>query len=69
MAKKYEIRTWEVGRREDKPVITHFIGDVDKEYLVDFFGLDKDDVERYEIEEGNNTEDYTDYTNSNFLAF
>lgn len=59
MAKKYEIRTWEVGRREDKPVITHYIGDVDKDYLVDFFGLDKDDVERYEIEEGNNTEDYT----------
>lgn len=51
MAKKYEIKTWEVGRREDKPVITHFIGDVDKDYLVDFFGLDKDDVERYEIEE------------------
>ena len=49
MAKNYEIRTWEVGRREDKPVITHFTGDVDKDYLVMFFGLDRDNVERYEI--------------------
>lgn len=51
MAKKFEIRTWEVGRRENKPVVTHFTGDVSKSYLIEFFGLNKEDVERFEIEE------------------
>lgn len=51
MAKKFEIRTWEVGRREDKPVVTRFTGDVSESYLIEFFGLDKEDVERFEIEE------------------
>ena len=51
MAKKFEIRTWEVGRKKDEPVVTHFTGDVSESYLIEFFGLDKEDVERFEIEE------------------
>ncbi len=43
MSKHYEITTKEVGR--ERPIKTSYIGDRDRKYLIDFFGLEKPDVE------------------------
>ncbi len=48
MSKHYEITTKEVGR--ERPIKTTYIGDRDRKYLIDFFGLEKPDVEWYKIE-------------------
>ncbi len=48
MSKHYEITTKEVGR--EKPIKTSFIGDRDRKYIIDFFGLEQPDVEWYKIE-------------------
>ncbi len=47
-SKHYEITTQEVGR--EKPIMTSFIGDRDRKYIIDFFGLEQPDVEWYKIE-------------------
>lgn len=49
MKKHYRITTKEVGR--EHPIITDFYGDFDKAYLIDFFGLEEDDVEWFRMEE------------------
>lgn len=49
MKKHYRITTKEVGR--ESPVITDFHGDVDRDYLIGFFGLKEDDVEWFRIED------------------
>lgn len=43
----YEVTIKEVGKPE--PIITSYVGDVDKAYIVEFFGLNEPDVEWYEI--------------------
>ncbi len=48
MSKHYEITTKEVGR--ERPIKTTYIGDRDRKYLIDFFGLEQPDVEWYTIE-------------------
>lgn len=48
MSKHYEITTKEVGR--EKPIKTTYIGDRDRRYIIDFFGLEQPDVEWYKIE-------------------
>lgn len=49
MSKHFKIITKEVGR--DNPIETEFIGDVDRAYLIKFFGLREPDVEWFRIEE------------------
>lgn len=49
MPKKFKIITKEVGR--EKPIETHFTGDVDKNYLIEFFGLREPDVEWFKIQQ------------------
>lgn len=49
MQKKFKIITKEVGHED--PIETHFTGDVDKDYLIEFFGLKEPDVEWFKIEE------------------
>ena len=49
MSKHFKIITKEVGR--DKPIETEFVGDVDRAYLIKFFGLREPDVEWFRIEE------------------
>ena len=41
--------TKEVGR--EQPIETEFTGDVDRAYLITFFGLREPDVEGFSIEE------------------
>ena len=48
MPKKFKIITKEVGR--EKPIETHFTGDVDENYLIEFFGLREPDVEWFKIQ-------------------
>ena len=49
MSKHFKIITKEVGR--DNPIETEFVGDVDRAYLIKFFGLREPDVEWFRIEE------------------
>ena len=49
MSRHFKIITKEVGR--DNPIETEFIGDVDRAYLIKFFGLRERDVEWFRIEE------------------
>ena len=49
MQKTFKIITKEVGRED--PIETSFTGDVDREYLIKFFGLREPDVEWFKIEE------------------
>ena len=49
MSRLFKIITKEVGR--DKPIETEFTGDVDRSYLIKFFGLREPDVEWFRIEE------------------
>ena len=49
MSKHFKIITKEVGR--DNPIETEYIGDVDRAYLIKFFGLREGDVEWFRIEE------------------
>ena len=48
MQKHFELTIKERGGAELHP---SYMGDVDKQFLIDFFGLDKPDVESYEIHE------------------
>ena len=49
MSRHFKIITKEVGR--DNPIETEFVGDVDRAYLIKFFGLRERDVEWFRIEE------------------
>ena len=49
MSRHFKIITKEVGR--DNPIETEFVGDVDRAYLIKFFGLREPDVEWFRIEE------------------
>ncbi|MDD7234902.1 MAG: hypothetical protein PUH35_05380 [Bacteroidales bacterium] len=49
MSKHFKIITKEVSR--EHPIETEFIGDVDRAYLIKFFGLQEGDVEWFRIEE------------------
>ena len=49
ITKLFKIITKEVGR--DNPIETEYIGDVDRAYLIKFFGLREPDVEWFRIEE------------------
>ena len=49
MSKHFKIITKEVGR--ERPIETEFVGDVDRAYLIKFFGLREPDVEWFRIEE------------------
>ena len=49
MSRHFKIITKEVGR--DNPIETKYIGDVDRAYLIKFFGLHERDVEWFRIEE------------------
>ena len=49
MSRHFKIITKEVGR--DNHIETEFIGDVDRAYLTEFFGLREPDVEWFRIEE------------------
>ena len=49
MSRHFKIITKEVGR--DNHIETEFIGDVDRAYLIEFFGLREPDVEWFRIEE------------------
>ena len=48
MSKHFKIITKEVGR--EHPIETEFIGDVDRAYLIQFFGLRERDAEWFRIE-------------------
>ena len=48
MSKHFKIITKEVGR--DKPIETEFVGDVDRAYLIKFFGLQEGNVDWFRIE-------------------
>ena len=47
MSRHFKIITKEVGR--DNPIETEYIGDVDRSYLIKFFGLREPDVEWFRI--------------------
>ena len=49
MSRHFKIITKEVGR--DNPIETEYIGDVDRAYLIKFFGLREPDVEWFRFEE------------------
>ena len=49
MSKHFKIITNEVGR--EHPIETEYIGDVNRTYLIKFFGLREADVEWFRIEE------------------
>ena len=49
MSKHFKIITKEVGR--EHPIETEFVGDVDRAYLIKFFGLREPDMEWFRIEE------------------
>ena len=49
MSRHFKIITKEVGR--EQPIETDFCGDVDRAYLIKFFGLQEGDVEWFRIEE------------------
>ena len=48
------MKTWKVTIKEkmmDKPITTTYTGDVDYQYVKQFFGCEEPDVEWYKIEE------------------
>lgn len=47
--RKWKVTIKEVGN--DKPITTHYVGNVDYIFVRDFFGCKESDVEWYEIEE------------------
>lgn len=50
------MRTWKVTIKEtmmDRPIVTTYTGDVDYQYVKQFFGCEEPDVEWYNIEEIN----------------
>ena len=47
MSRHFKIITKEVGR--DNPIETEYIGDVDRAYLIKFFGLREDAANRYDF--------------------
>lgn len=47
--KHWKITIKEIGR--PKPIVTEHHGNLDKQGLIDFFGLTESDVEWYKIEE------------------
>ena len=49
MSRHFKIITKEVGR--ENPIETEYIDDVDRAYLIKFFGLREPDVEWFRIEE------------------
>ena len=49
MSRHFKIITKEVGRTH--PIETEYVGDVDRTYLIKFFGLRERDVEWFRIEE------------------
>ena len=49
MSRHFKIITKELGR--EYPIKTEFVGDVDRAYLIKFFGLCEPDVEWFRIEE------------------
>ena len=49
MSRHFKIITKELGR--EHPIKTEFVGDVDRAYLIKFFGLCEPDVEWFRIEE------------------
>ena len=49
MSRHFKIITKEVGR--EHPIETEYIGDVDRAYLIKFFGLREPDVECFRIKE------------------
>lgn len=49
MSRHFKIITKEVGREHS--IETEFVGDVDRAYLIKFFGLREPDVEWFRIEE------------------
>lgn len=49
MSKHFKIITKEVGR--EHPIETEYIGDVNRAYLIKFFGLKEADVEWFRIKE------------------
>ena len=49
MSRHFKIITKEVGR--DNPIETEFVGDVDRAYLIKFFGLQETDVGWFRLEE------------------
>lgn len=49
MSKHYQITIKEVGL--EKPIVTEYVGNIDRRKLIDFFGLKEPDVEWYQIKE------------------
>ena len=47
--KSYKVTVKEVGRMA--PLTTEYVGSKDRQEVIEFFGLDKPDVEWYELEE------------------
>lgn len=45
----YKITIKEVGR--DDVIVSYYSGDISEQGLIEFYGLDHDDVEWYQIEE------------------
>lgn len=44
---------WKVTIKEklcEKPIVTRYIGDVDRKFVSDFYGCEQPDVEWYDIE-------------------
>ena len=49
MGKHYQITIKDAGL--EKPIVTEYVGDIDRRKLVEFFGLKEPDVEWYQIKE------------------
>lgn len=48
------MKTWKVTIKEklcERPIITLYTGDVDRDFVRDWFGCEQPDVEWYDIEE------------------
>ena len=46
----WKVKIWEVGR-EELPIKTEYHGDLNRQQVIEFFGLHEPDVVHYEIEE------------------
>lgn len=47
------MKIWKITIKEklmDRPIVTRYVGDVDREYVEKFYGCDQPDVEWYNIE-------------------
>lgn len=49
MRKHYKITIKEAGL--ENPIVTEYVGDIDRKNLIEFFGLKEPDVEWYQIKE------------------